>query len=202
MDGQSLEEGERALYFSKRALDADPDNSLALAVDGLVHTNLLKNLETGQDRYQLAIDCNPNNSLTWLLLGTLHAFKGEGEKAIAPVERALKLSPLDPHRYYYHSLAATAHFVAGDYDAAQKFCLSSLKANATHTSTLRVLAATQWRLGDHEQARATAQQLLKLEPNLTVSGWLKKSPASSYELGRDFADLLTKVGIPKGTSKD
>ena len=39
---------------TKRALDADPDCSLALAIDGFVHTNLLKRLDIAQERYELA----------------------------------------------------------------------------------------------------------------------------------------------------
>ena len=44
-----------ALESTKRALDIDPDCSLALAVDGFVHTNLLKKLDVAQERYDQAI---------------------------------------------------------------------------------------------------------------------------------------------------
>ena len=50
-----------------RALDVDPDCSLALAVDGLVHTNLLRQLDVASDRYDHAIRANPSNALAWLL---------------------------------------------------------------------------------------------------------------------------------------
>ena len=67
---------------TKRALDTDPECSLALAVDGFVHTNLLKRLDIAQERYELALPANPNNSLAWLLKGTLHAFMDEGSTAV------------------------------------------------------------------------------------------------------------------------
>ena len=79
-----------ALQCTKQALDTDPDCSLALAIDGLVHTNLLKRLDIAQERYNLAIAANPNDSLAWLLKGTLHAFMDEGNSAVEYTELALE----------------------------------------------------------------------------------------------------------------
>jgi tetratricopeptide (TPR) repeat protein len=185
-----------ALECTQRALDADPDCSLALAIDGFVHTNLLKKLDVAQERYDLAIRCNPNESLAWLLKGTLHAFQGEGKQAVAATQRALRLSPLDPHRYFYESLAAAAHLSAHQYDRALKLAQSSLRANRTHTSTLRALAVAQWRLGLHEDARRTAQELLRLEPYLTIDRWRQRSPAAAYRTGDEWAEALRGAGVP------
>lgn len=185
-----------AMECTKRALDADPDCVLALTVDGFVHTNLLKSLDIGQERYDRALEISPNFSLAWLLRGTLAAFKGEGRQAVEDTQRALALSPLDPHRYFYDSLAASAFFAAGDYALSLQLAQQSLRANRTHTSTLRVLAVSHWQLGQYEQAQAVGRSLLNLEPALTVSGWLRRSPSAQFEVGRRFADLLRQVGIP------
>ena len=149
---------------TKRALDIDPDCSLALAIDGFVHTNLLKKLDIAQERYNHAIVANPSNPLAWLLKGTLHAFMGEGQQAVDNTQRALKLSPLDPHRYFYDSLAATACLAAYRYEDALELAQRSLRANRKHTSTLRAMAIAQWQLGRHDEARQTVQELMKLEP--------------------------------------
>ena len=186
-----------ALESTKKALDADPDCSLALAIDGFVHTNLLQRLDVAQDRYDLAIQTNPNNPLAWLLKGTLHAFKAEGPQAVQDTQRALKLTPLDPHRYFYDSLASTACLAAHQYEDALKLARRSLRANRTHTSTLRVMAAAQWHLGHHAEARETARELMKLEPNLTVSGWLARSPSAPYATGKEWSKVLRQVGVPR-----
>ena len=122
-------EAQLALDCTKRALDADPRCSLALTVDGFVHTNLLKRLDIGQERYEQALSINPNESLAWLLKGTLHAFKGEGEQAVDGTEHALRLSPLDPLRYFYDSLAATAALSAGRHERAIELAQRSLRVN-------------------------------------------------------------------------
>ena len=42
------------------------------------------------------------------------------------------------------------------------------------------MTVAQWQLGHFDEARKSAQELLKLQPTMTVSGWLKGSPAAGY----------------------
>jgi len=186
----------RALQCTTQALDADPHCALALAVDGIVHTNLLKRLDIAQDRYELAIETNPSESLAWLLKGTLHAFRGEGRQAVLDTERAGLLSPLDPHRYFYDSLAATAYLSAHQYDRALEYAKRSLRANRTHTSTLRAIAVAQLKLGRADEARETTAELMSREPTLTVSGWLERSPSSDFQIGQEWAEAFRELGVP------
>jgi class 3 adenylate cyclase/tetratricopeptide (TPR) repeat protein len=190
-------ESQQAQDWAHRALDADPESSHALAIDGLVHTNLLKRLDIAEQRYDQAIEANPNDSLAWSLKGTLHAFKGEGEAAVSGTQNALALSPLDPLRYLFETLAATALNTAHRYGEALDAARYSLRANRTHTSTLRTMVIAQWQLGQEEQARQSLKQLLALEPSLTVSKFLERSPAAGYETGKEWADILKKAGLPE-----
>jgi tetratricopeptide (TPR) repeat protein len=185
-----------ALQSARRALDADPHCSLALTMDGLVNTSFAKRLDAAEDRYDEAILSNPNDSLAWLLKGTLHAFKGEGQQAVQCTQRALRLSPLDPQRFYYDSLAASACIAAEKYDTALKLAQRSLRANRNHVSTLRVMAVAQWHLGLPEQARETAQELLRRDPTLTVARWLEQAPSAPYRVGQEFARVMRLVGVP------
>jgi class 3 adenylate cyclase/tetratricopeptide (TPR) repeat protein len=185
-----------ALDFGKRALDNDSQCSLALAIDGFAHTNLLKRLDVAQERYDLALQVNPNDSMAWLLSGMLHAFKGEGKLAVKSSQRALRLSPLDPHRYFYDALAGGAELAAGRYERAIELTQRSLRANRMHSSTFRMLAISQWQLGRHDEARATVAELMKVEPNLRVSQWLERSPSGAYPIGRLCAEALRGAGVP------
>lgn len=189
-------EARLALDCTRRSLDADPAGSLALTIDGLVHTNLLKKLDVAQEKYEAALRTNPNDSLAWLLKGTMHAFRGEGKLAVEGTRRALRLSPLDPLRYYYDSLAATAALSAGNYERAIELAQRSLRANRTHTSTLRAMAIAQWQLGREEDARKSVVELRRLEPGLTVTKYLERSPSSEYETGKVWSRSLGSAGLP------
>ncbi|MEJ8572703.1 hypothetical protein [Microbaculum marinum] len=190
------QDAQHALRCTTRALDSDPNSALALTIDGIVNTNLLKRLDLAQDRYEHAIEINRSEALGWLLKGTLHAFRGEGPQAVLDTQRAGMLSPLDPHRYFYDSLAATAYLSNYQYDLALEHANRSLRANRTHTSTLRAAAVAQWRLGRREEAGATIRELLTLEPTLTVRGWLRRSPSADYPIGQEWAAIFREIGIP------
>lgn len=199
--GWSINPGKEAKLaqdHTKRALDTDPDCSLALTIDGLVRVHMLKDVEGAHSRYSDAIKVNPNESLAWLFKGTLHAFKGEGQDAISAAEKALRLSPLDPTRYFYDSLAASAAVSAGNYGRAIELAQRSLRANCTHTSTFRALAIAQSLSGDLESAKVSVAQLIKLDPQFTVEEFLKRSPSSQFSIGKKFADALLRAGLPNG----
>jgi adenylate cyclase len=127
----------------------------------------------------------------------MHAFRAEGKEAMAATQRGLKLSPLDPQRYFFEALAATAALSAKKWERAIVHAQHSLRANRTHASTLRAMAIAQWELGRADEARKTVQELMKLEPNLTVTKYLQRSPASGYETGRIWSNALRKAGVPE-----
>lgn len=191
-------ESRLALDSARRALDADPGSSLALAIDGFVHTNLLRRLDIAEERYELALRVNPNDSLAWLLKGTRHAFKGEGARAIEATDHARKLSPLDPLRDWYDSLAATAALSAGLYQRAIELARSSLRLNRMNTSALRAVAVAQYLSGNLAEAKKAAAEVLKVEPGLTVRKFLERSPSSGFETGRTWSEAFRQIGIPEG----
>lgn len=185
-----------ALALTHRALDLDSDCSLAMAVEGFVQCHLVKDLDAAAQCFEAALRTNPNDSLAWLFQGVLHAFRNEGAPALADTQRALRLSPLDPLKYYYESLAATAALSARKYDLAMELALKSLRSNQLHSSTLRVLVIAQTKLGLMDQAQLSAQRLRKLEPALTISGYLSRNPSAPYETGKEWAEALRLSGIP------
>ncbi len=182
---------------TKKALDIEPGNSLALTVDGFISTNLRSDFDRGLDQYKHALAQNPNESMAWLLNGVLHAFKGEGAVAVMATEKALKLSPLDPIRYFYDSLAATAAVSDNQFDRAIELAKRSLRANRTHTSTYRALAIAQHLSGRLKDAELTITQLLSLEPGYSVETFMQRSPSTRYPAGLIYAEALRSAGLPE-----
>lgn len=189
-------DGMAALENTKRALDRDATSSLAMTVEGQVNTYVLKRLDVGERLYAQALQANPNDSLAWLLKGTLHAFRDEGKEAVRQTRHALKLSPLDPLRFYFDALAATAALSAGQYQRALQLAEQSYRLNRTHASTLRSMITALWSLDREAEARSVAVELLKLDPTYCVQKFIERSPAAPYQFGRTVAAALEAAGIP------
>lgn len=188
-----------ALDATHRALDADPNCALALTIEGMVQSNLLKNLDKAEEQHRLALEKNPNESLAWLFTSIMHAYKGEGDHAFVASEKALRLSPLDPLRYYYDSLAAAAAITAKKYLVASEYAKRSLQANRMHLSSYRSLAISQSLNGDLGQAKATVEKLLRLDPTFTVREFVLRHPGSksSPQFTALLAGALQTAGLPK-----
>jgi TolB-like protein len=186
----------RAVDCAARALDINSESAFALTIDGFVHNNLLRRMDIANERYDAALRRNPNESLAWLMSGALHAFRDEPDAAVGAAEKARRLSPIDPFRYYYESLSATALFAAGRYAEALELADHSLLRHDRHISTLRAKAASLHCLGRVQEARAAAQEILRRQPDFTVAGYLREHPAGDHEFGRRVAAALTGAGIP------
>jgi adenylate cyclase len=191
-------EAAEALSATHAALDRDPSDALALATEGFVYCHLLKDLDTARKRCNAAVDANPSHALGWLYLGTVNAFMGAGKAALDATRRAMELSPLDPQRYYFECLGATAELSAHQYEYAERLARSSLMLNRMHPSTWRALTISLVSQGRVDEARQALEKMRQLEPQLTVERYLARIPNAELETGRQWARCLAIAGLPSG----
>jgi adenylate cyclase len=189
-------EANRALASAALALEAEPECSLALAVDAHVQTHFRRRFDLAREGFARAVEANPNDSLAWLLKSTLHTFQSEGRQAVGDTLRARRLSPLDPRRWYYETLAASANVAAGDYDEAVRLARSSIRGNRLHASTFRALVIALSLGGRADEARQAARELLHLQPDLTASAYRTRHAAGAAPAGSLYAEALREAGIP------
>jgi class 3 adenylate cyclase/TolB-like protein len=189
-------EATEALSATHAALDRDPSDALALATEGFVYCHLLKDLATALQRCDQAVDANPSHALGWLYRGAVNAFKGEGEAAVEATRRAMELSPLDPQRYYFESLGATAELAAHQYVNAERLARSSLMLNRRHSSTWRALTIALVCQERMDEAREALRNLRQLEPALTVEKYVARMPNGQLDTGREWARCLAIAGLP------
>jgi tetratricopeptide (TPR) repeat protein len=187
----------QAQDLARRALDADPDSSLAMAIAGSVHLQLAHDIVRAEALYRQALAVNPQESLAWLLLGTALGFQSRGDEAVRHSEMALSLSPIDPMRYFYDVHGSATALAAGRYERAIELAKRALKANRLHTSTYRSLAIAQSLAGRLEEARGTVEQLLLHEPGYSVQTFLERSAGSKFGQGERFARALRDAGLPE-----
>lgn len=185
----------KALDSTARALDLDPESSFGLTIDGFANNNLLKDLDTAEKRYSAALDVNPNESLSWLLRGTLMAFQDDGTAAVRSSERARRLSPIDPFGYFYDTLSSTAYLAAEDYEKALDYAERSILINDRHISTLRARITALHFLGREAEARACAEDMMRRYPSFTLDDYRRSHPSAQHEIGKRTIEALIGAGV-------
>ena len=164
---------------------------------GLIAAYLDKDLDTALERYERALTVNPSAVSAWAWSASANAWLGNGAKAVGLIQRAIELSPLDPHMYSFASIAGAAEASCGNYDAAIKWARRSLRENRMFTSSHRVLTIALTLSGQVEEGRAAATELMALEPGLTVGGFRKRYPGSESAHVEKFCEALAAA---RGTS--
>jgi DNA-binding winged helix-turn-helix (wHTH) protein/TolB-like protein len=191
-----IKDSELAFECTARALDIDPQHTLALVSEGQILTHLKRRLDDAEHRYDTALDANPNDAHGRMSRAMLLAFVDRGIEGLADANRSLELSPLDPHRFLNLAMAAGVNLSAGNNEVAVDLARASYKINRTHTSTLRTLAVAEARTGNLSNAKKAAAELLQLQPDLKVSKWLNASPSAHFANGQEFAADLRSLGVP------
>ena len=188
-------EARAALDCIARALDTEPDNSFALAMQGFVHCVLTGDRDAAAAALQQAVALNPNESLGHLFQGMTLGLLGRPEEGISAFGAATATSPLDPACYMYDSIGAYLHLAAGHQAHAIALARRSLRLNREHAHGWRALTIAQAELGQMDDARASLHELLRVQPGLTQRSYLAGGGADARNRSR-FAEALGRAGLP------
>jgi adenylate cyclase len=195
MSNEPDSDARRAIEQTERALDAEPECTLALAIQGHALCQLSRDVEGAARRIDEAIQLNPNESLGWLYKSVWSSMWGSAQASVQEAETATRLSPIDPMKYYYDMILAASLSIDCQHERAIGLAQRSLKANRYHQPTMRVLLYSQAQLGQDEDAKKTLALLLRENPALTVSSYLGMGGSGSA-IRQQVANVLRRLGVP------
>ena len=195
--GGLLEEAKaKALRHARLAIAAGSDDVTALAIAGLVIGFLdPRDYTTALDAFDRSLALSPSSALALGFSAVTRAWRGESEIAIEQAEQALRLSPFDPLSNIRHMAIAIAHFVAGRFEEAAAAANRAAQAHPRFSPPYWMRAAALARLGRIDEAEAVAQQLLKVQPQFTISS-ITSAPFANREILDALGDALRRVGLP------
>jgi adenylate cyclase len=156
-----------------------------------------RDLAGAEAMYLQAQAANSNEPLAWLFMASVHAHREHGAAALDCVDRARRLSPLDPMDHYINGVAAWATLAAGDAAGAEQLALRAMRSHCTHRPTFITLAQALALQGKEEAARAVAARLLALAPGFSVQSYLQRYPGGANPFAHRLADALHAAGVPK-----
>lgn len=195
LSGEPARDFQRAIATANRALDLEPSSSLAMAIKGHALCHLGEDVKASRQLLLEASQSNPNDPMAWLYNSVWSQMWGNAEDSVVEAENALRLSPLDPQKYYFEMMLAASYAALGRWEEVIKQCTSSMKKNRHHLPTIRSLMTAQHELGAKEEARKTFEIMLALQPNLTLDNFL--SSGGESPLRRRVAKVMESLGLPK-----
>ena len=140
---------------------------------------------------------NPNSAIAMAVAGWMEAELGISDKALELLRRAQRLSPRDPRGWFIASGMALAHVVEGNFEDAATCARIAVDQNPRSTIALRFLAGSLARLGDKEKATKALQDMLKIEPHLTLSKLEARLLGIDDGVWNKVAQGLRLAGLPE-----
>jgi adenylate cyclase len=192
-----LTEAHQGVLHAQRALDMEPANSHALATLGFAQTHIDKDLISARKSYMHALDVDRSSPWAWLYLGALESFEGNGKAAVDACLEAIACSPIDPTRHLFYAIAASAAFTNQEYNRAIEWGNKSRRYDRYHASTIRTLTMSLALSGRVDEARQMKDELIKIEPTLSIKSYLARAPSANFDIGKRCAEGLRLAGIPE-----
>ncbi|MGC1953125.1 MAG: tetratricopeptide repeat protein, partial [Gammaproteobacteria bacterium] len=157
---------DRALSAAQRAAEIAPNSALAQRSLLLVHSfrgEVHEALTAGER----AIALSPNNAEILAEFGMRLALMGQWDRGISLIDEAVARNPAHPG--WYHTAPALNFYRQGRYAEALQEATQIEAPGWVHNHT--ILAMNYGQLGQEEQARAAAEQILQLDPDFEENAW-------------------------------
>ncbi len=158
----------RAGALAERAVQLDPADARGLTICGHVQAFLHGDLDAAVALHQRALAMNPNLPLAWVFSGLAHSYRGEHEIAIARIEQAGRLSPYDPHAFFFDNALMIPHLFLGQFETVVEIGRRAIALNPGLSSTYKIQLSALGHLGRHAEAEIARRRLLELDPGFTL----------------------------------
>ncbi len=139
-----------------------------------------------------ALSLNPNDDLIVVQQGEILTWLGQPEQGIEWIEKAMRLNPYHPERFWGH--LGRAQYMARQYSEATDSFKRISVPDSTHHSFFAVSYA---QLGDNAAAKTHSEVVLKQEPGFTVSNYLATLHYNRESDLEHHREGLLKAGLPQ-----
>ncbi len=187
----------RAGRLAERAILLDPQDARAFAIAGHVRAYLHRRLDEAMALHERAISLNPNLPMAWALSGVAHAYAGDQEEALRRIQRYRRLSPLDPHAFFFDVALEIAYLLSGRYDQVIELGRQLTEVHPGLSAAWKPYVAALALAGRKAEAEAAAQRLLAIEPGFSVERFLAAAPFVREEDRALYARGLREAGVPE-----
>lgn len=193
---------EYARQLADRAVSLDPSDARGLTISGHVRAFDRSSIGEALALHERAIRLNPNLPLAWASSGLSHCYAGEHESAVAQIQQAFRLSPFDPHGFFFDTALSLPLLLLGRREESLAACRRAITINPTFSSVYKTYLSA---LGQASERPGTAEwrddcarvrdRLVRLEPDFTVATALARSPLRSENDRDRYIEGLRRGGL-------
>jgi adenylate cyclase len=187
-------ERKEAVRLLRLALSIDDGDAETLARAAIISAFMVGDCESEIELADRAVALNPNSFLAWNNRGWVYRNAGLPEEALPSLERALRMSPVDPRLHIPLTGMGYALVELGRFDEAIVAGKKAQRQNSSFSPTYRCLAAAFAHLGRDAEAHEAAARVLEIDPAFTISAWIARGGQSNAKL---LIEGLRKAGLPE-----
>jgi adenylate cyclase len=173
------------------------DDGVALGEAAWAVAYMLRDLSSGRQLIDRALELNPNLANAWASSGWINIWQGNPDLAMEHLGRAERLDPGSPN---LASFAAMAHasFFLGEYEKALGLAERTLRHSPDAHVCLRIGAASAAFAGRSEVACRLAAHLQVIDPAFRVSRLSEYlGPYQKSAFVEKYAEGLRLAGLPE-----
>jgi tetratricopeptide (TPR) repeat protein len=124
-------------------------------------------------------------------------FLGEPDLAIEHLQRAVRLSPLDPLIFIVQNGIVLAHFFAGRYGEALSWAGKTLRQNPNYAAAIIMVAVSGALAGRIDEVQKAVGRQREIDPTSGISNFTKVWPLRRPQDLAAFEKGLRLTGLPE-----
>jgi adenylate cyclase len=179
----------KSMELIQKAIDLDPTFAEGYGHLGFTYT-MIGEHDKAVAKAEQAVALNPNSAYVHMRMGHTLRFADRFEEAIPEYKKAIRLNPIPPTNYLFG--LGIAYCWTGQYEEAIKWCEKAVRQDPDSFLTRLVMTMVYSESGRLEDARAEAEEVLRINPKFSVEKWEKAITGSNKE--QSFA-AIRRAGL-------
>ena len=185
----------KAIELEQKAISLDDSCASAYASLGMLYVQI-REYEKGIAAGERAIEIAPNLADAYAYFAQVLNFSGRPQEAVSLIEKAFRLNPVGPSSYYY-MYAAHSYSLTDRWEDGIRMAKEMLARWPNHTFGHIQLAGFYTALGREEDARAAAQEVLRIDPKFSAQRYVRMLPYKDPAINVRVLERLRKAGLPE-----
>jgi TolB-like protein/class 3 adenylate cyclase len=184
----------KATEAARKALSFDENNSDIHILTAYLFL-MRRQHENAIQAAKKAILLNPNNADAYLLLGVVLTYSGCPNEGVAFIKKAIRIDPFPPVIYLFQ--LGVSYQESKQLRKAIEIYKDIIKREPDFRGAHIRMAGAYSFLGEEDKAKKAASEVLKIDPNFNLKGFVSKLPYKNKADNERYVDALRKAGLPE-----